>query len=163
MKAVMAAIVIAHLIAQRVLMGADMLVVLIVTVIVLVALAAVLVAVIVVHSTVLATVLGVALVVALVAVIAVHTTAQERVKQIVKMTAPAPVQDLVSGRALIIAKIHVQDIAKVVVQLDVLHVMVAVIAAVAMVHAQLDAILPAVRQPMLNFNIFSFSERSFNG
>ena len=96
-------------------------------------------AVIVVHSTVLAAVLGVALVVALVAVIAVHTTAQERVKQIVKMTAPAPVQDLVSGRALIIAKIHVQDIAKVVVQLDVLHVMVAVIAAVATEVAVQDA------------------------
>lgn len=55
------------------------------------------------------------------------------------MTAPAPVQDLVSGRALIIAKIHVQDIAKVVVQLDVLHVMVAVIAAVAMEVAVQDA------------------------
>lgn len=127
----MAAIVFAHLIAQRVLMGADMLVVLIVTVIVLVALAAVLVAVIVVHSTVLA--------VALVAVIAVHTPAQERVKQIVKMTAPAPVQDLVSGRALIIAKIHVQDIARAAAQPDVLHVMVAVIAAVATEVAVQDA------------------------
>lgn len=151
MQAVMAAIVIAHLIAQRVLMGADMLVVLIVTVIVLVALAAVLVAVIVVHSTVLAAVLGVALVVALVAVIAVHTTAQERVKQIVKMTAPAPVQDLVLGHVPIIAKIHVLVIAKAVAQLGVLPATVVLIAADAMVHAQLDAILPAVRQPTLNF------------
>jgi hypothetical protein len=60
-------------------------------------------------------------------------------KILVQVTARAPVQDLVSGRALIIAKIHVQDIAKVVVQLDVLHVMVAVIAAVATEVAVQDA------------------------
>ena len=88
---------------------------------------------------------------AIVAVIVVHTTAQERVKQIVKMTAPAPVQDLVSRRALIIAKIHVQDIAKVVVQLDVLHVMVAVIAAVATEVAVQDATHHAMHLHMHKF------------
>lgn len=59
-------------------------------------------------------------------------------------------------------KIHVLVIAKAVAQLGILPATVVLIAADAMVHAQLDAILPAVRQPMLNFNIFSFSERSFN-
>lgn len=151
MQAVMAAIVIAHLIAQRVLMGADMLVVLIVTVIVLVALVVALVAVIVVHSTVLAAVLGVALVVALVAVIVVHTTAQERVKQIVKMTAPAPVQDLVSGRVLIIAKPRVQAIAKAVAQLGVLRVMVANHVVDAMVLVKLAVILPVMQVRMHKF------------
>lgn len=94
---------------------------------------------------------GVALVVAMVAVIAVHTTAQERVKQIVKMTAPAPVQDLVSGRALIIAKIHVQDIAKVVVQLDVLRVMGVSLAVVVTVHAKLAVTLPVMQVPTHKF------------
>ena len=71
--------------------------------------------------------------------------------------------DLVSGRALIIAKIHVQDIAKVVVQLGVLPATVVLIAADAMVPAQSDVTHHVIHQPMLNFNIFSFSERSFNG
>ena len=87
----------------------------------------------------------------MVAVIAVHTTAQERVKQIVKMTAPAPVQDLVSGRALIIAKIHVQDIAKVVVQLDVLRVMGVSLAVVVTVHAKLAVTLPVMQVPTHKF------------
>lgn len=72
-------------------------------------------------------------------------------KILVQVTARAPVQDLVSGRALIIAKIHVLVIAKAVAQLGVLPATVVLIAADAMVHAQLDAILPAVRQPTLNF------------
>jgi len=44
--------------------------------------------------------------------------------------------DLVLGHVPIIAKIHVLVIAKAVAQLDVLHVMVVLIAADAMVHAQ---------------------------
>lgn len=141
LQVVVAAIVIAHSIVQRVLMGAGMLAVLIVTVIVLVVLAAVLVAVKVAVVVVLMTVPMVALVVALVAVIVVHTTAQERVKRIVKMTAPAPVQDLVLGHVPIIAKLHVRVIAKAVAQLCVPPAMVALIAVGAMAHVQSDVTL----------------------
>lgn len=59
--------------------------------------------------------------------------------------------DLVLGHVPIIAKIHVLVIAKAVAQLGVLPATVALIVVVAMVPAQLDAILPAVRQPTLNF------------
>lgn len=59
--------------------------------------------------------------------------------------------DLVLGHVPIIAKIHALVIAKAVAQLGVLPATVVLIAADAMVHAQLDAILPAVRQPTLNF------------
>ena len=55
--------------------------------------------------------------------------------------------DLVLGHVPIIVLV----IAKAVAQLGVLPATVVLIAADAMVHAQLDAILPAVRQPMLNF------------
>lgn len=41
--------------------------------------------------------------------------------------------------------------------------MVALIVVVAMVPAQSDVTHHVIHQPMLNFNIFSFSERSFNG
>lgn len=71
--------------------------------------------------------------------------------------------DLVLGHVPIIAKIHVQVTVKVAAQLDALHAMVALIVVVAMVPAQSDVTHHVIHQPMLNFNIFSFSERSFNG
>lgn len=71
--------------------------------------------------------------------------------------------DLVLGHVPIIAKIHVLVTAKAAAQLDALHAMVALIVVVAMVPAQSDVTHHAIHQPMLNFNIFSFSERSFNG
>lgn len=59
--------------------------------------------------------------------------------------------DLVLGHVPIIAKIHVLVIAKAVAQLGVLHATVVLAAVVAMVPVQSDVTLPAVRQPMLNF------------
>lgn len=64
--------------------------------------------------------------------------------------------------AQIIVKILAQDIVKKHVQLDALLAMVALIVVVAMVPAQSDVTHHVIHQPMLNFNIFSFSERSFN-
>ena len=48
-------------------------------------------------------------------------------------------------------------------QLGVLPATVVLIAVAAMVPAQWDVTHHVIHQPMLNFNIFSFSERSFNG
>lgn len=56
-----------------------------------------------------------------------------------------------------------QVIVKVDAQLDVLPATVVLIAVAAMVPAQWDVTHHVIHQPMLNFNIFSFSERSFNG
>ena len=95
------------------------------------ALVAVIVVQVVVGVVVLMTVqeaaLVVVLAVAMVAVIVVLMTVQEAALVVVLAVVQELAPDLVSGRVLIIAKIHVQDIAKVVVQLDVLHVMVAVL------------------------------------
>ena len=71
--------------------------------------------------------------------------------------------DLVLGHVPIIAKIHAQVIVKVDAQLGVLPATVVLIAVAAMVPAQWDVTHHVIHQPMLNFNIFSFSERSFNG
>lgn len=71
--------------------------------------------------------------------------------------------DLVLGHVPIIAKIHVLVIVKVDAQLGVLPATVVLIAVAAMVPAQWDVTHHVIHQPMLNFNIFSFSERSFNG
>lgn len=56
-----------------------------------------------------------------------------------------------------------QVIVEVDAQLGVLPATVVLIAVDAMVHAQSDVTHHVIHQPMLNFNIFSFSERSFNG
>ncbi len=56
-----------------------------------------------------------------------------------------------------------QVIVKVDAQLGVLPATVVLIAVAAMVPAQWDVTHHVIHQPMLNFNIFSFSERSFNG
>ena len=77
------------------------------------------------------------------------------VAEIVLVHASGPVQMIVRAPA--------QVIAKVVVQLDALHAAVVLIAVDAMVPAQWDVTHHVIHQPMLNFNIFSFSERSFNG
>ncbi len=69
-------------------------------------------------------------------------------KILVQVTARAPVQDLVSGRALIIAKIHVQDIAKVVAQLDAHRVMGVSLVVVVTVHAKSAVTLPVMQVPM---------------
>lgn len=55
-----------------------------------------------------------------------------------------------------------QVIVKVDAQLGVLPATVVLIAVAAMVPAQWDVTHHVIHQPMLNFNIFSFSERSFN-
>lgn len=67
-----------------------------------------------------------------------------------------------SGLVQITAGIHAQVTVKVAAQLDALLAMVALIVVVAMVPAQSDVTHHVIYQPMLNFNIFSFSERSFN-
>ena len=56
-----------------------------------------------------------------------------------------------------------QVIVKVDAQLGVLPATVVLIAVAAMVPTQWDVTHHVIHQPMLNFNIFSFSERSFNG
>lgn len=56
-----------------------------------------------------------------------------------------------------------QVIVKVDAQLGVLPATVVLIAVAAMVPAQWDVTHHVIHQPMLNFNIFSFSEMSFNG
>lgn len=61
------------------------------------------------------------------------------------------------------ARILAQVIVEVDAQLGVLPATVVLIAVDAMVHAQSDVTHHVIHQPMLNFNIFSFSERSFNG
>mgnify|MGYP000006427490 CR=1 FL=1 len=77
------------------------------------------------------------------------------VAEIVLVHASGPVQMIVRAPA--------QVTVKVAAQLDALHAMVALIVVVAMVPAQSDVTHHVIHQPMLNFNIFSFSERSFNG
>lgn len=71
--------------------------------------------------------------------------------------------DLVLGPVQMIVRAPAQVTVKVAAQLDALHAMVALIVVVAMVPAQSDVTHHVIHQPMLNFNIFSFSERSFNG
>ena len=73
------------------------------------------------------------------------------------------VKELALDHVQITARIHAQGIAKVDVLQVVQIAMVALIVVVAMVAAVLGAIHHVIHQPMLNFNIFSFSERSFNG
>lgn len=77
------------------------------------------------------------------------------VAEIVLVHASGPVQMIVRAPA--------QVTVKVAAQLDALHAMVALIVVAAMVPAQSDVTHHVIHQPMLNFNIFSFSERSFNG
>lgn len=71
--------------------------------------------------------------------------------------------DLVLGHVQITARIHALGIAKVDVLQVVQIAMAVLIAVAAMVPAQWDVTHHVIHQPMLNFNIFSFSERSFNG